>query len=177
MPARNKLLSSRPLNDGVEAVVAEWAAVRPDLDFSPITVFARVYLAGRLVERFYTTSVAPYGLASGDFFVLCELRRVGPPWRLTPSALFKTLVRSSGGMTKQLDKLASEGLIVRVPDESDRRSLLVELTPKGLELVDQALTDHMANEKAILAKLKPAEAKSLVSALQVMIDQLTLPPQ
>jgi DNA-binding MarR family transcriptional regulator len=162
----------KPVADGVEAVVAEWATVRPDLDFSPITVFARVYLAGRLVERFYATSVAPHGLASGDFFVLCELRRVGPPWRLTPSALFKSLVRSSGGMTKQLDKLASDGLIARVPDEIDRRSLLVELTDKGLALVDQALTDHMANEKAILAKLNAAQTKSFAKALQVMIDQL-----
>jgi DNA-binding MarR family transcriptional regulator len=89
-----------------------------------------------------------------------------------PSALFKTLVRSSGGMTKQLDKLSSQGLIVRVPDEEDRRSLLVELTEKGLTLVDRALTDHMANEKAVLAKLNAAQTRSLAKALQIMIDQL-----
>jgi DNA-binding MarR family transcriptional regulator len=161
-----------PVVETVEGVVAQWAAVRPDLDFSPITVFARLYLAGRLVERFYAKSVAPHGVAPGDFFVLCELRRAGPPWRLTPSALFKTLVRSSGGMTKQLDKLSAEGLITRVPDEADRRSLLVELTPRGLELVDRALTDHMANEKAILATLDPAETRTLAKSLQDMIDQL-----
>jgi DNA-binding MarR family transcriptional regulator len=161
-----------PAVETVEGVVAQWAAVRPDLDFSPITVFARLYLAGRLVERFYARSVAPHGVAPGDFFVLCELRRAGPPWRLTPSALFKTLVRSSGGMTKQLDKLTAEGLITRVPDESDRRSLLVELTPKGLELVDLALTDHMANEKAILATLDPVGTRTLAKSLQNMIDQL-----
>jgi DNA-binding MarR family transcriptional regulator len=161
-----------PVVETVEGVVAQWAAVRPDLDFSPITVFARLYLAGRLVERFYAKSVAPHGVAPGDFFVLCELRRAGPPWRLTPSALFKTLVRSSGGMTKQLDKLSAEGLITRVPDEADRRSLLVELTPRGLELVDRALTDHMANEKAILATLDPTETRTLAKSLQDMIDQL-----
>ena len=172
MPARDKSHFRDTKLGGVEAVVAEWATVRPDLDFSPITVFARVYLAGRLVERFYASSVAPHGLAPGDFFVLCELRRAGPPWRLTPSALFKSLVRSSGGMTKQLDKLANEGLISRVADEDDRRSILVELTGKGLTLVDQALTDHMTNEKAVLAKLNVSQTKALAKALQVMIDHL-----
>lgn len=172
MPARDKSHVQDAKIDGVEAVVAEWASVRPDLDFSPITIFARVYLAGRLVERFYASSVAPHGLAPGDFFVLCELRRTGPPWRLTPSALFKSLVRSSGGMTKQLDKLAHEGLIARVPDEDDRRSLLVELTEKGLDLVDQALTEHMANEKAVLANLNASQTKAVAQALQVMIDRL-----
>ena len=156
----------------MERVVSEWKSVRPDLDFSPITVFARIYLAGRLVERFYEASVAPYGLSSPDFFILCELRRAGAPWRLSPTDLFRTLVRSSGGMTKQLDKLSAEGLIVRLADERDRRRLLVELTPRGMDLVDRALTDHIANEEAVLGNLSKAQLSQLVVSLQSVIDRL-----
>ena len=156
----------------MERVVSEWKSVRPDLDFSPITVFARLYLAGRLAERFYEASVAPYGLSSPDFFVLCELRRAGPPWRLSPTDLFRTLIRSSGGMTKQLDKLAADGLITRLADARDRRKLLVELTPRGLDLVDRALTHHIANEEAVLAGLSRAQLADLVVSLQTVIDRL-----
>jgi hypothetical protein len=46
------------------------------------------------------------------------------------------------------------------------------LAKKGLTLVDQALADHMANEKAVLAKLNAAQIKSLAKGLQVVIDQL-----
>lgn len=62
--------------------------------------------------------------------------------------------------------------IVWIVDDDDRRSLLVELTDEGLDLVDQALTDHMANEKAVLAKLNASQTKPVATASQVMLDQL-----
>ncbi|MFZ1741246.1 MAG: hypothetical protein WAT93_00230 [Pontixanthobacter sp.] len=58
--------------------------------------------------------------------------------------------------------------------ESESRSALARyhFFNSLLTLVDHALTDHMANEKSVLAKLNPAQTKSLAKALQVMIDQL-----
>ena len=75
-------------------------------------------------------------------------------------------------MTKQLDKLSAEGLIVRLADERDRRRLLVELTPRGMDLVDRALTDHIANEEAVLGNLSKAQLSQLVVSLQSVIDRL-----
>ena len=158
--------------DEVDEVVTAWARERDDLALEPMHIWSRIDRLAGILAGHRKRAFSAHAIEGWEFDVLAALRRAGAPWRLTPSALFKSLVRSSGGMTKQLDKLANEGLIARVPDDDDRRSLLVELTEKGLTLVDHALTDHMANEKSVLAKLNPAQTKSLAKALQVMIDQL-----
>lgn len=38
---------------------------------------------------------------------------------------------TTGTLTVQVDKLVKAGLIVRLPQESDRRSILVDLTPRA----------------------------------------------
>lgn len=46
---------------------------------------------------------------------------------------------SSGGMTKRLDRLEGLGLVTREPDPSDRRGVLIRLTPAGRQLIDSAI--------------------------------------
>ena len=40
-------------------------------------------------------------------------------------------------MTRMIDRLVKKGLIRRVRDEADRRSVRLELTPKGTKLTDE----------------------------------------
>ncbi len=164
--------------DTFALVIEDWARERPDLSTWPIAIIGRLHLLGRLVDGFYESSFAPFGLRSGDFFVLSELRRAGSPYRLTPTDLCRVLVRSSGGMTKQLDQLESAGWIVRERDANDRRSLWVRLTETGSTLIDSALTEHIENEQRLLAYLSesdkdeiPAQLASLVRALRDFGDE------
>ena len=46
---------------------------------------------------------------------------------------------SSGGTTKRLDRLETAGLIERLPDPNDRRGTLIALSPKGLDLINEAV--------------------------------------
>jgi DNA-binding MarR family transcriptional regulator len=64
---------------------------------------------------------------------------------------------TSGTMTHRLKRLESRGLIERVSNEQDARSLLVQLTKKGRALIDQAVEAHIDNERLMLSAL-PAEA-------------------
>jgi len=59
------------------------------------------------------------------------LRRSGAPYRLSPTALFSALMVTSGTMTHRLKRLESAGLVGRVPNQRDARSMLVQLTPGG----------------------------------------------
>jgi DNA-binding MarR family transcriptional regulator len=49
-----------------------------------------------------------------------RLRRAGEPYALEPTQLMRTMMLSSGGTTKRLDRLADAGLIKREPDPNDR---------------------------------------------------------
>lgn len=158
--------------DDFEDVLAQWETERPDLDLSPILLIGRLSRLGQLIERFYQASVAPFGLAPGDFFVLCELRRAGVPYQLSPSRLSRTLVRSSGGMTKQLDNLEGEGLVRRSRDPDDRRGVVVSLTPKGRKLIDRAMTAHAENEHRLLSPLASADRKRLTDLLREFLGAL-----
>lgn len=69
--------------------------------------------------------------------VLASLRRVGAPYRRSPTELYRALMRTSGGMTHLVDRLEREGLVERVANPDDRRGLLVGLTRKGRALVSR----------------------------------------
>lgn len=72
---------------------------------------------------------------------------------------------TSGTMTRQLQQLEAAGWVSRIPNPSDARSLLVQLTPAGLDLIDRALSAHVENEARILAPLSPATRAQLAEGL------------
>ncbi len=162
-----------PSSDGrTDQVVEEWRSARPDLDPSPIKVFAAIAITGRLVEEFYEVSAARHGISGADFFLLSELRRRGEPFECTPGELGSVLVRSTGGMTKQLDRIAVAGYIERVPNPEDRRSSLVHLTPRGRQLVDAALEDHFHSEASLLDQFSAGETEDLVRLSRALGSRL-----
>jgi DNA-binding MarR family transcriptional regulator len=158
--------------DAVDAIVEQWRRERPDLDHAPVEVFGRLVRAGRLTEGRQDVVFARYGLTGPDYDILATLRRSGEPFRLTPTALRRTAMVSSGGMTKRIDRLERLGLIRRVADPSDRRSVLVELTPEAHELVDEIVVAHLANEEDMLSSLKPEQRAKVVEALRSLLAAL-----
>jgi DNA-binding MarR family transcriptional regulator len=139
--------------DAVDAIVEQWRRERPDLDPSPMEILGRVVRAGRLTEERQRATFARHGLTGSDFDLLATLRRSGRPFRLTPTALRRSAMVSSGGMTKRIDRLERLGFVARSPDASDRRGVLVELTPAALQLIDEVVVDHLENEERMLAPL------------------------
>ena len=79
---------------------------------------------------------------------------------------------TSGAMTNRLDRLEKAGLIQRAPNPADRRGVVVQLTAKGLALVDDTLVAHLANEHEILSGLTPDERETLAGLLGKLIGSL-----
>ena len=161
--------------DGVDAIVEQWQRERPDLDTSPIGVIGRISRLSREIERRLEPVYAASGLEPGWYDVLATLRRSGPPYQLRPTDFAATLMLTTSGTTKRLDRLETAGYVTREPDPGDRRAVLIALTPKGRRLVDQAAAEHLADERRILAGLTPAEQRQLAGLLRKL--SITLPPQ
>jgi DNA-binding MarR family transcriptional regulator len=133
-------------------------------------------LIGRLSEASQAISrdrlaplFASFGLQRGEFDVLATLRRSGAPYALTPTALYEATMVTSGAMTARLDRLEKAGLIARAPHPADRRGVLVRLTGKGRELIDEAVTAHVENERRILSGLTAKEQETLIELLEKLI--------
>src|SRR3954447_4798804 len=161
--------------DHVDLIVEQWGRERPELDLAPVEVVARLGRAARLLDDGMERLFAEPGLtrASGD--VRASLRRAGAPYRLSPTQLYRALMRTSGAMTNRLRGLEHDGLIRRVPDPGDGRGMLVELTAKGRDLVDRVAGEHLANERRMLAGLSDARQKQLAGLLRELL--LSLEPE
>lgn len=92
-----------------------------------------------------------YQLQKADFGVLSALRRSGTPYCLTPTDLYQTMLFSSGGLTKVLNRVEDLGLIVRVENPDDKRSKMVQLTEQGKLLVEEIMPNLHAVERSSLA--------------------------
>ncbi|TGQ70874.1 MarR family transcriptional regulator [Mesorhizobium sp. M00.F.Ca.ET.186.01.1.1] len=160
--------------DRAAKAIEQWNRERPDLDVSPMAVIGRLNEAASLIARERLAPLfARFGLQSGEFDVLATLRRSGKPHALTPTALYEATMVTSGAMTARLDRLEKAGWIERAPHPSDRRGVVVQLTAKGLALIDEAVTAHVANEHEILSGLAPAEREALSLLLGKLIESVS----
>ena len=167
--------------DHVDHVRAQWAAVRPDLDTAPAAVIARLGRATAYIDAGVNARLGEFGLTREAWDVLASLRRAGPPHRLSPTELYRALMRSSGAMTHRVATLERAGLVQRVADPDDGRSVLVQLTPTGLALVDRVAAAHLSNEQALLRGLSPEEQTALAGLLRKLLrgfegERLPPPP-
>ncbi|WNF47780.1 MarR family transcriptional regulator [Pseudomonas sp. SG20056] len=158
--------------DAVDAILQQWHRERPDLDVSPMGVIGRLGRCAALLRRELDKLFSSFGLTAWEFDVLATLRRSGEPYRLAPTTLFSTLMVTSGTMTRQLQQLEAAGWVSRIANPSDARSMLVQLTPAGLELIDRAVTAHVANEARLLAPIASTELAQLEARLSQLLTVL-----
>ena len=155
--------------DYVDIILEQWSRERPDLDASPMGVIGRISRISRVLERKIEQVWASYGLSRGGFDVLAALRRAGPPYRLSPTELYNSLLISSGAMTNRVDRLEERRLVSRIPDPTDRRGVLVALTPKGKQLIDKATAAHLENEQVLLKPLSEREREQIAVVLRKLL--------
>jgi DNA-binding MarR family transcriptional regulator len=158
--------------DEVDDLVAAWHSERPDLDVEPLQVLSRVSRLARHLDRARRVAFAGHGLEIWEFDVLSALRRQGAPYQLTPGALLRATLVTSGTMTNRVDQLAKAGLVRREPDPQDRRGVLVTLTPAGLDRVDSALADLLRSEHALLSELSEDQRRTLADLLRILLAPL-----
>ena len=111
--------SRSPLHDEVDDLVVAWRAQRPDLDVEPMQVLSRISRLARHLDIARRGAFADHGLESWEFDVLSALRRQGPPFQLTPGALLRATLVTSGTRTSRMDRLSAAGLVRREPDPRD----------------------------------------------------------
>jgi DNA-binding MarR family transcriptional regulator len=168
-PAASTAGLAAPLRDEVDDLTAAWRDQRPDLDVEPLTVLSRVSRLARHLDIARRSAFAAHGLESWEFDVLTALRRAGPPFQLTPGALLRATLVTSGTMTNRIDRLADSGLVFREPDPRDRRGVLVTLSERGREVVDAAFTDLLDREQALLASLPADQRRVLADLLRTLL--------
>ena len=101
--------------------------------------------------------VAKHGLSQASFEALMTLRGQPEPRRMTPTELYRSILISSGGMTKVLKLLERDGLIAREDNPEDRRSRYVQLTEAGRIRAEVVMEAVREQDQMILGKSLSAQ--------------------
>jgi DNA-binding MarR family transcriptional regulator len=109
-------------------------------------------------------SVERHGLTAGDYAVLVTLSEA-PAERLRMCDLASSLHLSPSGITRRLDGMVKQGLVVREPSTADRRVMLAVLTPTGRAALDAAAPDHVDSvRRHFMDHLSRTQIRNLAAA-------------
>jgi len=138
----------------------------------PVGLFTRLARVGLLVDAFQHRCLDPFGLRFVDYSVLRLLELSGPPYRMSPTELSEIVVRSSGGMTQILDRLERAELVARAGDPSDRRKVIIALTPAGRRTAERANERYAAEREQLLTGLSAEEVDRVDRAIHRLLEVL-----
>jgi DNA-binding MarR family transcriptional regulator len=167
--SRDAVAGAAVSRDEVDEIVARWHSARPDLDVAPLHVLSRVSRLARHLDRARGAAFGAHGLESWEFDVLSALRRQGPPYELSPGALLRATLVTSGTMTNRIDRLEAAGLVSRHRDPQDKRGVVVQLTGDGLRRADDAMADLLDRERSLLTALAPDQQRELAGLLRILL--------
>src|SRR5271163_3123312 len=123
----------------------------------------------RVFQRRFETERA---LSNQSFDVLIRLAR-SPGSELRMSELAAQTSLTPSGLTRSVDRLAEQGLVIRRVCPEDRRGAFAVLTPEGRELMDRAIPDHIAHVNEVLRSVFTAqEEETLAGLLRTLRDHL-----
>ena len=157
-----------------QAARSNGATAAPDDDAArPIELFTKLSRTGLLLDALQRECLEPHGLAFAEYSVL-RLLQAEPKRRLSPSRLAERIVRTTGAVTKLVDRLESAGLVERRPDESDGRAVHVQLTAAGNRLANAASRAYTAGRERVLARLTESEIQATMKSLDRLIELLEI---
>jgi DNA-binding MarR family transcriptional regulator len=122
--------------------------------------------ASHLVSQQFHAQLSEVGLALPKWRVLAALsdsdgRTIGE--------LARMALARQPTMTKIVDRMEAEDLVVRAPAPDDRRSTLVRITPKGRAAVAPLIARARSHEAEVLRGLSAGEAALLKRVLGRLI--------
>lgn len=156
----------------VDRILEQWGRVRSDLDVTPMGLTGRLKRIARILEREMEPVFAAHGLNLASFDVLATLLRSGEPFMLSPGELIENSMVTSGTMTNRIDQLVKAGLVERVPNPDDGRSVLIALTKQGRRVIDRAIEDHVQNLHRLTSGLSDSAFTRLDRSLGQYLDLL-----
>ena len=125
------------------------------------------YLLRRVTQRHLAIFSAHLPqVTTTQWAAMARLLQVGP---LSQNLLGRETGMDAATIKGVVDRLVREGLVATTPDPSDRRRLVVDLTPAGRDYCLKGLASAAAVSDETLAPLEPAERAQLLALLARLV--------
>ncbi len=161
-PRRSTSPPTSPAALGPVRVGADFGDEFPDGDAKSAELFATLIRTGTaLSSEVERSMLATFDAPQTVLNALAVIEGARGP--LTPTQVSERMLVSSATMTATLDQLEYRGWVRRVPNPDDRRSVLVEITDEGRDVIDRLLPGIRRLEHAVLADLSPKERSTMLA--------------
>lgn len=124
-----------------------------------ISMWRSFFYANKNAESVFSTN----GLTFRKFAVLELLYNRG---EFTVKQITEKVLSTGGNITMAVQKLETEGLVVRKTNPYDNRSYLISITEKGRDLMDIAFPAVMDAIQLYFSRLTDEEKKTVISILR-----------
>jgi DNA-binding MarR family transcriptional regulator len=131
-------------------------------------LFSVLHVAEHVQERL-EAALAPTGLSLAKLGALRHLAEADEPLPLGQLAERIACVKSN--VTQLVDRLESDGLVKRVPDPDDRRSVRAVITVLGRERHEAGMEAMMRAEQQAVSELEESEKSALLDLLTRLAGQ------
>lgn len=155
-------------------VLQKFAERYPDADVTAIASFLNLLRVATELSLALDACLSKHDLLQGRWWVLILLMRE-ESLSSTPSMLAEKTGVTRATMTGLIDSLEQGGLVVRVFDKADRRSVIVKLTDAGQAKLDVVMPDYYRRLRQCMQGLdvtKREELNQILGLIQLGIPAL-----
>ncbi|EHS55874.1 MarR family transcriptional regulator [Paenibacillus kribbensis] len=154
-------LRDLPIRDTLQ----EFSMRIPEIDVSAAEAMLFFMRVSSSVFKVSSEGFEKFGISHGKFSILILL------YRNIQTGLLATELAEKVGVTKPtvtrlLDRLERDGLIMRFVHPSDRRMSIVKLTEQGTELMERLLPLHFTCTSTLMSHLSNDEKELLLTLLK-----------
>jgi DNA-binding MarR family transcriptional regulator len=132
----------------------------------------QIVSAGHRIEERLESALEQTGLSLAKYGALRHLAEASQPLALSQLAEKIACVKSN--VTQLVDRLENDGLVRRIPDPNDRRSILASITDDGRNRYEAGSTALAQAQHELLSDL-PAEQRALVASIVSNVGGSALP--
>jgi len=144
------------------------------LDPSPLAMFTRLQRVGLHLERLQDEAMAEIDMTFADYTIVATLHREPAPHALPVSRLAELVLRPMGSITQVVDRLEKAALVRRQLDAGDRRRVLIELTPAGVDVAERGDKAYAISRERVLSAMSEDDVALIDNAVTTMLHALEL---
>jgi DNA-binding MarR family transcriptional regulator len=170
--AREDTSRERTADDPVAGIAEAWERERPGTPVSSIRIVTPLWQLAKLFGDDRRRVLAHAGVDTATLDLLSVLRRSGEPYALTTRELAQRSMLTAGAISQRVARAEREGLVTRRPGLAPRRSVVVELTPSGHELIESTVDQVLTREAELLTGLAPEQQNQLADLLRLLLQQV-----
>ncbi|MBU1995583.1 MAG: MarR family transcriptional regulator [Candidatus Omnitrophica bacterium] len=125
-----------------------------------------------VVNSEISTYLKDYNLTAGKLNILIAINHYGRGKGLPQVEISRHLIVTPSNITKMVDKLEKDELVERKALEGDRRVNIINVTKKGVDLLDSIWNDYNLKLKSLVGKISLEKQQKLASILTEWFEKL-----